>query len=221
MSEEITLYNIIEGALFAADKPLTVKQLGDLFEESERPESKDIQDVLQQMQSNYEGRGVECVKLASGYAFRVHEDLGPWVSKLWDEKPPKYSRAFLETLAIIAYRQPITRGEIESIRGVAVNTQIVKTLIERSWIRVVGHKDVPGKPALLATTKDFLDYFNLDSLESLPPLSEIKDLDEVAAQLEQAEAAFDEAQEQTEIVLTAASSKDEDTDSDEQYVVAE
>lgn len=203
MSDEITLYNIIEGALFASGKPMTVKQLGELFEESDRPDAKDIQAVLQQLQDDYQGRGVQCVKLASGYMFRVQDTLGPWVSKLWDEKPPRYSRAFLETLAIIAYRQPITRGEIEAIRGVAVNTQIIKTLSERNWIRVVGHKDVPGKPALLATTKEFLDYFNLASLDALPPLSEIKDLDEAAALLEQQEQEYQEQQEQTEIVLTA------------------
>ncbi len=206
MSEDIAIYHIVEGILFAADRPLTVKQLSELFDEGGRPDTKEIQAAIEQLQYDYKDRGVQCVKLASGYVFRVHEDLGPWVSKLWDEKPAKYSRAFLETLSIIAYRQPITRGEIEAIRGVAVNTQIVKTLIERNWIRVVGHKDVPGKPALLATTKDFLDYFNLSSLEGLPPLSEIKDLDEAAAQLEQ-EAAIEE-QTQSEITLTAVSDEE-------------
>lgn len=207
MSEEITLYNIIEGTLFAADKPLTVKQLGDIFDQRSRPDAKDIQDVLKQLVEDYHGRGVQCVKLATGYAMRVHEELGPWVIKLWDEKPPKYSRAFLETLSIVAYRQPITRGEIESIRGVAVNSHIVKTLLERNWIRIVGHKDVPGKPALLATTKEFLDYFNLSSLEDLPSLAEIKDLDEAAANLEQQSQIAEEAQEQTEIALVAAKSE--------------
>ncbi len=212
MSKDIPLYNIIEGALFAAGKPLNVKQLGELFEESDRPDPKAIQEVLKQLELDYSTRGVQCVKLATGYTFRVHEDLSAWVMRLWDEKPARYSRAFLETLAIIAYRQPITRGEIESIRGVTVNTQIIKILQERNWIRSVGHKDVPGKPELLATTKDFLDYFNLSNLEDLPPLSEIKDLDEIAAQLDQ--------QMQTEIALIAPNGDELSSESEPRTLVS-
>jgi segregation and condensation protein B len=184
MIEAQQLKKIIEGALFAAGKPLTAKDLAELIDESERPAPGEITEALNQLMAEYEERGVRLHKLSTGYCFRVQDDLGPWVTKLWDEKPARYTRAFLETLAIIAYRQPITRGEIESIRGVAVSANIIKTLQERDWIRIVGHKDVPGKPALLATTKDFLNYFNLKRLEDLPPLAEIKDLDEAAAMLE-------------------------------------
>jgi segregation and condensation protein B len=179
------LKKIIEGALFASGKPQQAKDLAELFDESERPAPSEITQALEALVGEYQDKGVQLHKLATGYCFRVHEDLGPWISKLWDEKPARYTRAFLETLAIIAYRQPITRGEIESIRGVAVSANIVKTLQDRDWVRVVGHKDVPGKPALLATTKEFLNYFNLTRLEDLPPLAEIKDLDEAAALLEQ------------------------------------
>jgi segregation and condensation protein B len=185
MIESNQLKTILEGILFAAGKPMTAKDLSESFEEVERPAPSEITEALKVLMTDYQERGVQLVQLATGYCFRVHEDLGPWVTKLWDEKPGRYTRAFLETLAIIAYRQPITRGEIESIRGVAVSANIVKTLQDRDWIRIVGHKDVPGKPALLATTKEFLNYFNLKRLEDLPPLAEIKDLDEAAARLEQ------------------------------------
>lgn len=205
MIESQQLEHIIEAALFAAQKPLTVKDLSELFEESDRPAPGEIQAGLKAIEEAYASRGVHLFKLNGSYSFRVDTELGPWVTKLWDEKPARYSRAFLETLAIIAYRQPVTRGEIESIRGVAVSSNITKTLEERGWIRVVGHKDVPGKPALLATTKEFLNYFNLSSLEDLPPLTEIKNLDEMAAQLDfnaqQDESVLDD--EHTEVVITA------------------
>ncbi len=178
---------ILEGALFAADKPLTIAQLSTLFEEHERPAASEIKSALDVLTAEYQSRGVRLLSLAEGFVFRVCPDYAPWVSRLWEEKPQKYTRAFLETLAIIAYRQPVTRGEIESIRGVAVNPNILKTLIEREWIRVVGHKDVPGRPELLATTKSFLSYFNLDSLNALPPLSEVQNLDEAALALESLE----------------------------------
>jgi segregation and condensation protein B len=180
-----TIQFILEGALFAADKPLTVNQLSALFEEHERPAPSEIKTALDVLIAEYQFRGVRLMSLAEGYCFRVCADYAPWVSRLWEEKPQKYTRAFLETLSIIAYRQPVTRGEIESIRGVAVNPNILKSLMEREWIRVVGHKDVPGHPELLATTKQFLSYFNLDSLNALPPLSEVQNLDEAAAALEQ------------------------------------
>lgn len=180
-----TIQCIIEGALFAAEKPMTAAQLLALFEQAdEAPTLSEIKTALDVLTEIYATRGVRLLALSDGYVFRVSPDYAPWVSRLWDEKPQRYTRAFLETLAIIAYRQPVTRGEIESIRGVAVNPNILKTLIEREWIRVVGHKDVPGRPELLATTKSFLSYFNLESLEALPPLSQIHNLDEAAAQFE-------------------------------------
>lgn len=171
---------VIEAALFAAAKPLTVKQLESLFDLGDNNESatKDqIRQALKELQEEYAERGVELRKVSSGYRMQTQQELEPWVSKLWEEKPPRYSRALLETLSIIAYRQPITRGEIEEIRGVAVSTNITKTLQERDWVRVVGHRDVPGKPAMFGTTKEFLDYFNLKHLDELPTLAELKDLD--------------------------------------------
>ena len=166
---------IVEGALFAAGGPLTLEQLQSLFEEEERPERGDLASAMAELAEDYGGRGIEIVQVAGGYRVQVRASVAPWVARLWDEKPARYSRALLETLALIAYRQPITRGEIEDIRGVAVTTQIVKTLSEREWIRVGGHRDVPGRPALYATTRRFLDYFGLRSLNDLPPLSEIRD----------------------------------------------
>lgn len=183
-NDEFKLKQIVEGALLAAGRPLSLDQLQGLFSESEVPEKKDLRDVLSALTEDYEGRGIEVVEVASGFRIQVRSNLSPWISKLWVERPPKYSRALLETLALIAYRQPITRGEIEDIRGVAVSTNIIKTLTEREWVRVVGHRDVPGKPALYATTKEFLDYFNLKGLNELPTLAEIRDLDSINRELE-------------------------------------
>ncbi len=180
---ETGLVQIIEGALLAAGKPLTVAQLAELFEEAERPPKDDIRTALEAVAARCEDRGFELKELASGFRFQVRQNLGPWVARLWHERPPKYSRALLETLALIAYRQPITRGEIEEIRGVAVSSNIIKTLHEREWIRVVGHRDVPGRPAMYATTRQFLDYFNLKSLDQLPALAEIRDLETLNAEL--------------------------------------
>lgn len=177
------LQRILEGALMASGKPLSVQQMADLFETEERPGKDVISATLEDIQDNCRGRGFELQEVASGYRFQVVQNVSPWVSKLWDEKPQKYSRALLETLALIAYRQPITRGDIESIRGVAVSSNIVKTLLERDWARVVGHKDVPGRPAMYATTRGFLDYFNLKSLDELPSLAEIRDLDSMNEEL--------------------------------------
>src|SRR5690606_32300635 len=150
--------------LLAADKPLNLDQLGDVFEEDQRPARSVLRQVLDSVQESCADRGFELVEVASGYRFQVRPEYAAWASRLWEERPQRYSRALLETLAIIAYRQPITRGDIEDIRGVAVSTNIVKTLQEREWIRIVGHKDVPGRPATYATTRQFLDYFNLKSL---------------------------------------------------------
>jgi segregation and condensation protein B len=180
---ETGLVQIIEGALLAAGKPLTVTQLADLFEEHERPDHNAIRAALEEVGSRCDGRGFELQEVASGFRFQVRQSLSQWVARLWHERPQKYSRALLETLALIAYRQPITRGEIEEIRGVAVSSNIIKTLHEREWIRVVGHRDVPGRPAMYATTRQFLDYFNLKTLDQLPALAEIRDLETLNAEL--------------------------------------
>jgi segregation and condensation protein B len=171
------LKQIVEAALVAAGGPLTLDHLLALFSDEERPGRADLQAVMGELQMDYAERGLEIVEVAGGYRTQVRASVAPWVARLWDERPPRYSRALLETLSLIAYRQPITRGEIEDIRGVAVSTQIVKTLTEREWIRVVGHRDVPGRPALYATTRKFLDYFGLRSLNDLPTLAEIRDPD--------------------------------------------
>jgi segregation and condensation protein B len=183
MSETTGLVQIIEAALFAAGKPLSIAQLSALFEEHERPANEDIRSALEEIRERCDGRGYELVEVASGFRFQVREQLSPWVSRLWQERPQKYSRALLETLALVAYRQPITRGEIEEIRGVAVSTNIIRTLHERDWIRVVGHRDVPGRPSMYATTRQFLDYFNLKSLDQLPALADIRDLETLNAEL--------------------------------------
>jgi segregation and condensation protein B len=180
---EIGLVQILEGALLAAGKPMTVAQLTELFEEHEKPENTEIREALEEAAARCEGRGFELQEVAGGFRYQVRQSLSPWVARLWHERPQKYSRALLETLSLIAYRQPITRGEIEEIRGVAVSSNIVKTLHEREWIRVVGHRDVPGRPAMYATTRHFLDYFNLKSLDQLPALAEIRDLDTLNAEL--------------------------------------
>lgn len=174
---------IIEGLLLAAGKPLPMSKIAEVFPEKERPEPEALKAALKAIEEDCETRGFELKKVASGYRFQVKQEFGDWVGKLWDERPQRYSRALLETISIIAYRQPITRGEIEKIRGVAVSTNIIRTLIERDWVRVVGHRDVPGRPAMYASTKQFLDYFNLNSLEELPPLSEIRDLEELDPEL--------------------------------------
>jgi len=184
MNDISQLSRILEGALFASDKPLSLEQLQALFPEEQQPEKKMLRDALTQLQVDYEKRGIELKELGTGFQFQVRPDLSQWVSRLWEERPPRYSRALLETLALVAYRQPITRGEIEEVRGVVVSTNIMKTLLEREWVRVVGHKDAPGQPAIYATTKEFLDYFGLRRLEDLPPLSELADLDAMGKNLE-------------------------------------
>lgn len=184
MSSETKLKNIVEAALLAAGKPLSTDALLSLFLDEEQPDRKELREVLDELQQEYAGRGIEVTEVNSGWRIQVRKDYAPWASRLWDEKPARYSRALLETLALIAYRQPITRGEIEEIRGVAVSTNIVKTLLEREWVRVVGQRDVPGKPSLYATTRQFLDYFNLKGLDDLPTLAEIKDLEELNRKLD-------------------------------------
>ena len=177
--DQAMLRRIVEGAVLAAGQPISVAKILELFDTFVAPSKEEIQAALEDIQAETKGRGFELKEVASGWRFQVCDDLDPWVGRLWDEKPQKYSRALLETLSLIAYRQPITRGDIEEIRGVAVSSHIMKTLLERDWVKVVGHRDVPGRPSLYATTRQFLDYFNLKSLEELPSLSEIRDLDEI------------------------------------------
>lgn len=167
---------IVEGLLMAAGRPLTLDNIIAVFAKNEQPDRAELKTVMEAISADCDDRGFELKQVASGYRFQVKQDLSEWVAKLWEERPPRYTRALLETLALIAYRQPITRGDIEEIRGVGVSANIIRTLLDREWIRVVGHRDVPGRPAMFATTKQFLDYFNLKSLQELPPLSEIKEL---------------------------------------------
>ncbi len=174
---------IVEAALLAANQPLTVVQLRGLFTLDEPAPEGSIEQALTDLRAGCDGRGIELAETASGYRFQVQADVHAWVARLWTERQTKYTRATLETLAIIAYRQPITRGEIEQVRGVAVSSNIIKALEEREWIRVIGHRDVPGRPELLGTTRGFLDYFGLKSLDQLPPLSELKDFGELDPQL--------------------------------------
>jgi segregation and condensation protein B len=187
MSEQM-VRNVVEAALLAAGRPLDAEELLALFDEFERPALSEITAALAELAASFEGRGIELKEVASGYRIQVRDSVALQVSRLWQERPQKYTRALLETLALIAYRQPITRGEIEDIRGVQVNPNIVRTLQERGWIRVIGHRDVPGRPELLATTRDFLDYFNLRSLDDLPSLAQLRDFESLGVQLEFADA---------------------------------
>lgn len=183
---------IIEAALMVSEKPLSISRLLSLFgQDSDEVDRAVIREALQELQQDYEGRGIELKEVSSGFRIQVNGDYADWVNRLFDERPPRYSRALLETLAIIAYRQPLTRAEIEDIRGVSVSSSIIRTLQERDWIRIVGHRDVPGKPELLATTSEFLDYFNLKKLSDLPTLAEIKELSQINPDL------FDSLEEQS------------------------
>jgi segregation and condensation protein B len=181
---EHDLKNAIEAALLAAGRPLDVADLRALFDEFERPAAEAVEQALALLAGDYEGRGIELRQVASGYRIQVRDALSSTVSRLWQERPRKYTRALLETLALIAYRQPITRGEIEDIRGVQVNPDIIRTVLERGWVRVIGHRDVPGRPELLATTREFLDYFGLKSLDDLPSLAQLRDVESLGVQLE-------------------------------------
>ena len=172
------LKNILEAAIMAAGQPITLERLANIFEEHERPDVALIRQLLVEVAALYADHSLQLKELASGYSFQVKAEYAPWLSRLWEERPARYSRALLETLALIAYRQPITRGEIEDIRGVSVSSQIMKTLQEREWIRIVGYRDLPGKPGLYATTRQFLDHFNLKSLDELPTLAELTQISE-------------------------------------------
>ncbi|OJT50789.1 SMC-Scp complex subunit ScpB [Pseudomonas moraviensis] len=177
LTEPRELASLLEAFLLASGKPQSLERLFELFEEGERPEPAVFKKALTLLGKSCEGRAFELKEVSSGYRLQIREKFSPWVGRLWEERPQRYSRALLETIALIAYRQPITRGEIEDVRGVAVNSNIVKTLLEREWIRVVGYRDVPGKPAMFATTKAFLDHFNLKNLEDLPPLAELREME--------------------------------------------
>jgi len=182
------LSSVVEAVLLAAGRPVSVNQLLELFEETQRPPAEEVSAALADLQQSYEGRGMELREVASGWRVQIRPQYADVVSRLWQERPSRYSRALLETLALIAYRQPITRGEIEDIRGVTVATTIMRTLHERGWIRVVGHREVPGRPELLGTTREFLDYFGLKSLDDLPTLAELRDLEDIREQLDLPEA---------------------------------
>ena len=219
MMEIQQLKRILEAALLAAAQPLSLPQLSALFVEPEVPGHEDLARAIEQLAGECADRGIELKEVASGFRYQVRQDVNAWVARLWTERQTRYSRALLETLALIAYRQPITRGEIEQIRGVAVSTNIVKTLEEREWIRVVGYRDVPGKPELFGTTKSFLDYFDLKSLDQLPPLAEIRDVEDFEEQLTlgpiaSADAAGAEADEEplTRESDTVASAENDDPD---------
>jgi len=181
--EQQQLKLIIEGALLASHEPLTIARIASLFDIDQQASNDEIRAALLALQEDCADRAYELVEVSSGWRFQVRQKLANWINKLWEDKPPKYSRATLETIALIAYRQPITRGDIEEVRGVAVSTNIIQSLMERNWVRIVGHRDVPGRPALYATTKQFLDYFNLKSLDQLPSLSEIRDIDKINQEL--------------------------------------
>ena len=171
---------IIEALLFSSSRPLSEKEILSAFDHRNPPTSSEIKEALKSIEEKYSENSIELVKVASGYRLRIRQEFSAWVAKLWEAKPQKYSRALLETLALIAYKQPITRGEIEEVRGVSVSSQIIRTLLDRSWIKVVGHRDVPGRPALFSTTKDFLDDLNLSKLSDLPELPEIQNIPEEA-----------------------------------------
>ena len=178
------LQHILEAALMVGGRPLSLNQMQKLFEEQDVPETNAIKEALKNIAARYQNSGIELKELASGYQFQAKKELSVWLQKLWDERPQKYSRALLETLALIAYRQPITRSEVEDIRGVAVSSHIIKALLEREWIRIMGYRDVPGRPALYGTTKAFLDHFNLKSLEELPLLPDLNDLEKQEEKLQ-------------------------------------
>lgn len=184
LNDPAELAVLLEAYLLAAGRPLSLERLAELFEEDGRPEPGQLRDALAILGRSCQGRAFELKEVASGYRLQVRERFAPWVGRLWEERPQRYSRALLETLALIAYRQPITRGEIEEVRGVAVNSNIIRTLQEREWVRVVGYREVPGRPAMLATTRTFLDHFNLKSLDELPPLAVLREMEPEPAPLD-------------------------------------
>jgi len=213
MSEsEPRIKHIVESVLLASGKPLTLDNILAVFGDGEKPERDQVRDAIAALQEDYAGRGIELVQVGSGYRIQVGQDMEPWVSRLTEEKPQRYTRALLETLALVAYRQPITRGEIEDIRGVSVSSSIMKTLQDREWVRIVGHRDVPGRPAMYGTTKKFLDYFNLKGLDDLPTLMELRDFDSINAELELSlpgEGTPDLAEEESESTVVGVTTDDD------------
>lgn len=181
--DDTEIKHVLEAAMLASGGPLSLGDLGGLFGKRLRPDRGRLRNILELLAADYEGRGIELKEVASGYRIQIKSSMSDWLIPLWENRAPRYSRALLETLALIAYRQPITRGEIEEVRGVAVTTNIVRTLLERGWVNVVGHRDVPGKPAMLGTTREFLDYFGLKKLDDLPALSEFTELDDLTGML--------------------------------------
>jgi segregation and condensation protein B len=181
--DNIEIKHFVEAALLAAGRPLSIDQLQGLFATVPAPEKPAIRQALDALHNDYAGRGIMVAEVASGFRIQIHPDMVERLQKLWEERPPRYSRALFETLALVAYRQPITRGEIEEIRGVSVSSNIVRSMLERDWIRVVGHRDVPGRPAMFGTTKGFLDYFGLKKLDDLPPLADLSDWESLRVQL--------------------------------------
>lgn len=211
------LQHILEAAILVAGRPLPIANMQKLFDETDEPDTSTIRAALSAIQERYEQSGIELREVSSGFQFQARTELSPWLARLWEERAPRYSRAFLETLALVAYRQPVTRAEVEEIRGVSASTHIIKTLQDREWIRVVGHRDVPGKPALYGTTKAFLDHFNLKSLNELPTLSELKDLDSQEAKLQvQLELTPTDSEPATQPLMLAT-----DTDADESTIELE
>ncbi|MCK4708895.1 MAG: SMC-Scp complex subunit ScpB [Gammaproteobacteria bacterium] len=182
--DEKKLKPILESLIMASSKPMSLDFMQSVFDDKDVPDKKTLRKALKLLGADYDKSSVELKEVSTGFRFQVRKDYSEWVSKLWEEKPARYSRALLETLSLVAYKQPITRGEIEKIRGVSVSTQIMKTLPEREWVTIVGHRDVPGKPAIYASTKQFLDYFNIKSLDELPPLAEIRDIDKINGELD-------------------------------------
>jgi len=217
------LKRILEALIMASSTPLSLDRILAVFPEDQQPAREQIREALDALVQDFGSTSLELKEVSSGFRFQVRKDYAEWVSKLWEEKPARYSRALLETLALVAYKQPITRGEIEKIRGVSVNTQIMKTLLEREWVTIVGHRDVPGKPAIYATTRTFLDYFNLKSLEDLPPLAEIRDLDQINGELDlgMLEQAAGEEEETKETVVNLDVDDTQEAESDADSDVAQ
>ena len=211
MMEKMQLKMILEGAIFAAGETVTIERMTKLFAEEEQVTVNQIKEALAELEEDCKDRAYHLKVVSSGYRFQVNADLSPWMLKLWEGKPPKYSKAVLETLALVAYRQPATRAEVEEIRGVTSSSHIFKTLLERDWIKVVGHKDVPGRPSLYATSRQFLDYFNLQSLEDLPTLAEVMDLEKIAKQFgQQLELISDDGQITAETLSVAENETNEE-----------
>jgi len=221
MIEFPQLKRIVEASLLAAAQPLSLPQLSALFGETETPSHDDLARAIAELTEDCANRGVELKEVASGFRYQVRQDVHPWVARLWTERQTRYSRALLETLALIAYRQPITRGEIEQIRGVAVSTNIIKTLEEREWVRVVGYRDVPGKPALFGTTKTFLDYFNLKSLDELPPMADIREIEDFDPQLTLAPVAPADAESEEAAIVPDTEAANDEPESAADYTAPE